>query len=89
MTYTRGLASPACRPPRFDMRQDRICRNSPGGISEILLMSRYYFFPEPAFQSRLSVQQRAYTIAHDFADRRIGPRFDLALHELNHFGMAA
>jgi len=50
------LASLARRSPRFDMRQDRIRRNSLGGIGKIFLVSGYYFFLEPAFQSSISIQ---------------------------------
>jgi hypothetical protein len=52
----KGLTRLPYRPPCFDMRQERIRRNPLGGIGEIFHVSCYYFFPEPAFQSRVSVQ---------------------------------
>jgi len=67
------------------MRQDPIGWNSLARIGEIFLMSRYYFFPEPALPRSISLQQGAYALSPDFADRCTIAGFDPALDDLDRF----
>jgi hypothetical protein len=67
------------------MRQDPIGWNSLARIGEIFLVSCYYFFREPGFPSSISVQQGAYALAPDFADRCTIIGFDLVLDDLDRF----
>ena len=53
---------------RLDAPEDRVARNSLCRVGQIFLMPRHDFFTKPALHCRVTLQQGAHTVAHDFAD---------------------
>jgi hypothetical protein len=52
---------------RLDTVEDSFGRDALGAISQIFLMAWDDFFPEPAFDGSITLEQRLYAVAHNVA----------------------
>jgi hypothetical protein len=68
----------------LDTWEHRVRRHAFGWVGQVFAVAWQDFLAEPALYGGIALEQRAYAVAHDFADGGIGTRLDLALDGFGH-----